>query len=384
MSKKIVYIIALVLSIALIVVGSNYTKSIGHKNGVIKNKENEIDELVFAKVVSVDSESEAENGSVEIVFTAEKLFGKNKEQIIVKQIPTEITKKVHVGDKIMAIQYEDTYSFEDYYRLDIIIYIFVAFVLIVIIEGRFIGFNSILSLCLSCSAVLFVYIPAIRSGQNIYYWTLIVCAYMIVTTFVLVYGINRKSITTIISCSLGVAFSWIFTITINKIAKMTGYINQKSFQIPELLGIKNLDLRAILFSMIVIGCLGTLMDVCMSIASSMFEIKNQRKGIRVSELISSGLTVGKDIMGTMTNTLVLAYLGSNLMQIIVYSASNYSVMGLLNKEEIIFEFLQSLIGSMCILFAIPCTAILAGFIFSLMGTNKNYNVSNKKGYMYYN
>lgn len=384
MSKKIVYIIALVLSIALIVIGSNYTKSIGHKNGVIKNKENEIDELIFAKVVSVDSETEVENGSVEIVFTAEKLFGKNKEEIIVKQIPTEITKKVHVGDKIMAIQYEDTYSFEDYYRLDIIIYIFVAFVLIVIIEGRFIGFNSILSLCLSCSAVLFVYIPAIRSGQNIYYWTLIVCAYMIVTTFVLVYGINRKSITTIISCSLGVAFSWIFTITINKIAKMTGYINQKSFQIPELLGIKNLDLRAILFSMIVIGCLGTLMDVCMSIASSMFEIKNQRKGIRVSELIASGLKVGKDIMGTMTNTLVLAYLGSNLMQIIVYSASNYSVLGLLNKEEIIFEFLQSLIGSMCILFAIPCTAILAGFIFSLMGTNKNYNTSNKTRYMYYN
>lgn len=99
--------------------------------------------------------------------------------------------------------------------------------------------------------------------------------------------------------------------------------------------------RGVIFAAIVIGALGATMDVAMSIASSLDEILYHKPDIRDWELMRSGLNIGRDIMGTMANTLVLAYVGSSLHMILLLLAYNNDIGSIINRETIAVELLQS-------------------------------------------
>jgi uncharacterized membrane protein len=114
--------------------------------------------------------------------------------------------------------------------------------------------------------------------------------------------------------------------------------------------------------MITVGALGAVMDVSMSITSSLCELKDKMIDIGSGALIKSGLGIGRDIMGTMANTLILAYIGSSLIVVLVYSASGYPLLSVLNKEEIVFEFLQSLVGSFSLLLTVPVTTVISAMM----------------------
>lgn len=99
------------------------------------------------------------------------------------------------------------------------------------------------------------------------------------------------------------------------------------------------------------------MDVAMSIASSLCEINEKSPDLPARELLKSGLTIGRDIMGTMANTLVLAYIGSALCCMLLMVTYSSNVSQILNREQIAVEILQALAGSIGILAALPLTAI---------------------------
>lgn len=168
---------------------------------------------------------------------------------------------------------------------------------------------------------------------------------------------------TALSCAAGIVFSGVISLLTDKWMKLTGYLNDQTYMLHTLFGF-DVNVKAILFSMITIGALGAIMDVSMSITSPLCELKETNRGISAASLMKSGFTIGKDFMGTMTNTLILAYMGSSLIVVLVYAASNYPLLSILNKEEIVFEFLQSLIGCLGILFTIPFTTIIATLVLS--------------------
>lgn len=172
-------------------------------------------------------------------------------------------------------------------------------------------------------------------------------------------GINRKSFAAALGCIGGVTFSAAIYLYMEKIMKLTGFYNDQSSRLVQLFSEQPLNLKSIVFAMVIIGALGATMDVAMSISSSLEEILSGGSHVTRYTLIKSGFSIGKDIMGTMTNTLILAYIGSSLTTVIIYAASNYPVMQLLNNEEIIVEFLESLVGSMGMLFTIPFTTVVS-------------------------
>ena len=108
---------------------------------------------------------------------------------------------------------------------------------------------------------------------------------------------------------------------------------------------------------VVVGAVGAVMDVAMSIASSLCEINEKSPDLPARELLKSGLTIGRDIMGTMANTLVLAYIGSALCCMLLMVTYSSNVSQILNREQIAVEILQALAGSIGILAALPLTAI---------------------------
>jgi uncharacterized membrane protein len=95
-------------------------------------------------------------------------------------------------------------------------------------------------------------------------------------------------------------------------------------------------------------------------------------GISSKKLISSGMNIGRDVMGTMANTLVLAYIGSGLITTLLLVAYNVSFIELMNMELIVVEILQALVGSIGILLAIPMTALIGAAIYP----NKKQGISN--------
>ena len=124
-----------------------------------------------------------------------------------------------------------------------------------------------------------------------------------------------------------------------------------------------IDLRGVIFASIILGAVGAVMDVAMSIASSLNELVENMEKPSFSQVIKSGFEIGRDMMGTMSNTLILAYIGSSLSVLSLYCAYNSSFIYLINKEIIIVELLQALIGSIGILTVIPFATFISAKIY---------------------
>jgi len=226
------------------------------------------------------------------------------------------------------------------------------------------GFNTLLTLGLTCGAVFAVFIPSILSGQNIYLWSILVCLYSILTTLLILNGYNKKSLSAILGCFGGVLIAGGITIFMDGALSLTGVINDEAVYLSYLPTETPINLRAIIFAGIIIGAMGAIMDVAMSISSSLWEVKKNVRNIRPKALFRSGINIGKDIMGTMSNTLILAYIGSSLSMVLLLTVYDSSLLYLLNREMIIVEVLQALVGSFGILFSIPLTSFFSSLIYT--------------------
>ncbi len=115
--------------------------------------------------------------------------------------------------------------------------------------------------------------------------------------------------------------------------------------------------------------MGAIMDISISISSALFEVREKAESIIPTDLIKSGFNIGRDILGTMSNTLILAYIGSSLSVILVLIIYSASPLELLNRERVIVELLQSLVGIIAILGTIPLTSVICGLFYG--GKNEN-------------
>ena len=275
------------------------------------------------------------------------------------------SKKVEEGDSILLIHNDfiDEWFFAGYLRTNRLLVLGILFTLCLLIFGGTKGFNTILSLALTCGAVFGVFIPAILSGKNIYTMSLLVCAYTITMTLLLVIGFNRKALAAAIGCAGGVAIAGIITMVMDRVLYLTGVLDEHSRFLAALPIENPIDLKAIIFAGVIIGAMGAIMDVALSIASSLWEIKEKAKTINFFSLFRSGVTIGRDIMGSMANTLILAYIGTSLSVVLLLTHYSSSLLSLLNREMIVVEILKSLAGILGILLAMPLTAFFCAALY---------------------
>ena len=123
-----------------------------------------------------------------------------------------------------------------------------------------------------------------------------------------------------------------------------------------------LDFKGLLFAAIIIGASGAAMDVAVSIASSLDELSQKAPDLSARQLFSSGVAIGRDIMGTMSNTLILAYVGGAIHLILLLYAYPVPFANIINRETVAAEILIALCGSMGILSTIPLTALIVSFL----------------------
>lgn len=277
-------------------------------------------------------------------------------------------KKVEPGDDILIL-YGDSmdgsasWYFSEYQRLGKIAWLGLLFVVLVLIFGRFKGVNTLLSLGFTCAYVFLVFVPAVLNGYNIYLHAILTCIYTIFMTLLLINGFSTKTFTTIIGCVLGVLAAGIITLVMDKVLVLSGFSDEHSIHLLMLNSRNPINLRAITFGSIIIGAMGAVMDVAMDLSSSLYEIQVNAPDISFGSMVKSGFAIGRDIMGTMANTLVLAYIGSSLCSTLLLFTYTNSLTDMLNKEKIIVELLQALAGSTAILLTMPATVFVCAFFY---------------------
>lgn len=276
-------------------------------------------------------------------------------------------KQVEQGDKILVEGYtqngERLYYFGDFVRITPLIWLLVVFCLLVIVFSRMQGLKTIVSLGFTCLSVFVVLIPAILNGRNIYFWSIAVCVFITIMTLSIISGFNVKALCAGIGCICGVLCSGIIVLFMERFLNMTGLLEEESVYLVQLYPNNPINLKAIIFAMIIVGAVGAVMDVSMSISSSLYELRIKSPTIQPKELMRSGFTIGRDMMGTMANTLVLAYIGSSLTCVLLLVAYNANLQQVLNKEIIVAEILQALAGSMGMLLTLPLTSAVCAAIY---------------------
>lgn len=236
------------------------------------------------------------------------------------------------------------------------------FASLLILIGKKQGIKSVISLTLTGIVMMKFMLPLILKGYNPI-WIAIVSATIITSvTFIIIAGINIKSFSAIIGTVGGVVTAGVLAYIVGSLVKLTGLSSEEANMLMFIPQQINFDYRGLLFAGIIIGTLGAVMDIGMSIASAMYEMKAINPEIPPKTLISSGLNIGKDVMGTMSNTLILAYTGSSIPLLLLFMAYETPLIKILNLDMIATEIVRALVGSIGLIVAIPITAFSTGII----------------------
>jgi len=231
-----------------------------------------------------------------------------------------------------------------------------------ILLGRGQGLKSALGLVFTCVLIVTVLIPALFAGFPPVPVSILLVSLMTVVSFILISGFTRKTYTAILGTVSGITIAGIISAVVSYSAQLSGVNMEGGEQLLNLAPDYNLKLDGLLFTSILIASLGAVMDVSMSIASSMQEILAANPRLSKKELFKSGLTVGKDITGTMSNTLILAFAGSSLPLVMMIWGYGMSFKQFINIPRIVIEIMHGISGSIGIIAAVPCTALVALFI----------------------
>lgn len=374
--SNIIYFLTLLLSFLFIVVGNKLMKYETHSTADSPYHKAEI--VVIEKTSTESLEVDSLSYPIEIkttTFLATLLDGPQKGALISAtqtsdNLNNQEIKELEVGDKILVSDTassdssDTSYIFIDFLRSHVSFTLILVFFALIILFGRLKGFNTVISLVLSCLIIFAVYIPSIIKGVNIYLSTSITMSFIVFSNLILINGSNKKTWCAIVGNMGGVILTGIITFIMSRLMLLSGFVDTDSYYLANILPAGNLDLVAIVWAGVIIGSLGAIMDVAMSIASASHEISENMRERKFEILFKSGLNIGKDAIGTMTNTLILAYIGSSLSIVLLLIANNKNLNFLFNMEMITVEIMQAVVGSIGILLAVPLTALISSYAYT--------------------
>lgn len=239
------------------------------------------------------------------------------------------------------------------------IYIFTGiFCILLLIIGQKKGLTSIISILSTLALIFFMLMPMILNGFCPIASAVLTGIISTVITIYLVGGFNSKSSAAIIGTSISLAFAGALSMLAIYFAHLTGFAGEENMFLYT--ARPDLSFTGILSASMIIAALGALMDTAVSIASTVNEIYETDKTLSVKQLFKSGMNVGRDIIGTMSNTLILVYLGSSLPLVLL--SSNIDMNKFFNLNQVATEILSAIIGSIAILACVPITAVIAAVL----------------------
>ena len=273
------------------------------------------------------------------------------------------------GDRILVAIDEDSSGsivnlhIYDRQRDRQLIILLAIFILGVILIGGKQGLKAILTLVFSIVIIVKCLLPMILYGYNPLLVAIGLLFIIICVTLSVIGGFSLKTLCAILGTTGGVIIAGIISLAVGKSVEITGLANDSTQQLVYLLDYPNIDFQGVLFASILIGSMGAIMDVSISIASSMYEIVSLQPNIEKKVLMKSGMNIGRDIMGSMSNTLILAYTGSSCELMLLFMASGTKLREIVNLDLVASEIIRAIGGSIGLTLTIPITVLLSTFIY---------------------
>lgn len=262
---------------------------------------------------------------------------------------------------------------QDYDRTVPLAVIVLLFLLVTILVGGKVGAKSLLGLGLTILCVFVILIPLLLDGWPTLPTVLALCAFVTVITFVVLGGVNRKTVCAILGTIMGVALAMVFGKFACWLLRIDGYKMYVAVPTVEpLLQLRQtqdpahaLRLADLLVGGILLAALGAVNDVAMSISSAMNELIAVNPSLTRRQLFKSGMNIGRDMVGTMTNTLILALVGGSFAMIIYYTSMEPSWVQLMSTTFLSVEMVQALASSIGVILAVPFSVVIGMLLFGM-------------------
>ncbi len=246
---------------------------------------------------------------------------------------------------------------------ELAVYIFAALYLAaLVVIGGVKGLRGALGLVFTFICVILIEIPLLYRGYSPYLVTVVICVVTTLVTMTFIGGATRKTICATLGTTAGVVIASIAARLFGAATGLSGWNVSNIESLLDLWYTGNIQVGELLFSGLLISSLGAVMDVAMSVTSSMQEVLSQRPEITRKELFRSGLRVGRDMMGTDSNTLILAFAGTSISTLLLDYAYDLPYRQIINSNIIGLDIMQGLSGSFGVVLAVPVTVLIASFL----------------------
>lgn len=248
-----------------------------------------------------------------------------------------------------------------------VIYIFaLLYLLALCVIGGKQGIKGCLGLIFTFFCVIFVYLPLVYLRFSPFWAAVFICFLTTLVTMYLIGGPTKKTCAATLGTLAGVVLAglsaWCFR-CFSKASGISGYNVSDIETLMTLWNTNRIQIGGLLFSGLLISCLGAVMDVAMSISSAIDEIYKQNTSLTRKELFKAGMRVGRDMMGTDSNTLILAFAGSSVSTLLLDYAYDLPYQQIINSNNIGIAIMQGLAGSFGIVLSVPLTVLICTVLF---------------------
>lgn len=328
-----------------------------------------------AVVVSIESESHDNFETIQRYIQEVKvrfLSGQNKNQEVnlSYEVGTE-QQKLRIGSKIVVAKssFEENVSgyefvIVDEYRLPYLAIFILLFVVLAIIFGRWRAVTSIVGLLFSLVVLLYFLAPRILSGSNPTELALAACVIIAIVSLYIAHGFNRRTSLSVISTLIIIFTAFCFSLLAIKFLRLFGNGSEEILLLQSY-SLGALNLQGLLLAGILIGTLGILDDITTAQTAAVEELSKANQSFSLSELYKSAMSIGREHIASLINTLVLAYAGAFFpLFLIIIINFHQPFWTILNSEFIIEEVVRALVGSIALVLAVPLSSLLASYYYS--------------------
>jgi len=278
-------------------------------------------------------------------------------------MPTVNLQRYKVGDRLVMslssdLEGNDVFYISDYVRRNSLLRLFLIFVVLAIVVGKWWGLASIIGMGFSFLIIFKFVLPRLLAGADPIVTAVVGSLFIIPITFYLSHGLNKKTSVAIVGTIISLIITGILAGIFVDAAKLTGFASEEAgfLQVARQ---GTIDIKGLLLAGIIIGTLGILDDVTVSQSSIVNQLKEADKTLSFGELYRRAMKVGQDHISSMVNTLVLVYTGAALPLLLLFIDNPRPFSEVVNYEIIADEIVRTLVGSIGLILAVPITTLIA-------------------------
>ena len=258
---------------------------------------------------------------------------------------------------------EPYYTLYNYDRSGAVALIGALFVGLMVLIGRRRGLDAAIALLFSLLFFLRVTIPAIYGGASPIAIGMLTALVATTVTIVLLHGFHLRSILAIVVTLAGECAACLCFLAFSRLLHISGFQTEEAESLLVVAQNTGLRIKHLLFAATMVSSVGAVMDVAVSLLSALWELRQTGAACSARQLLKSGLNIGRDMIGTMSNTLIFAFAGGALGTILVLFSYGVQANQMLSSDYIAVELAQGVCGTVAVILTVPFASLAAAAIF---------------------